>query len=64
MPIYEYRCSSCGKEVEALQKLSEPPLVECPACHQQRLETLTKCPHCAADTSGGAAAPPPAPPKA
>jgi len=39
MPIYEYRCSSCGKEVEALQKLSEPPLVECPACHQQ---TLTK----------------------
>jgi putative FmdB family regulatory protein len=32
MPIYEYRCTSCGHEVEALQKLSEPPLVACPSC--------------------------------
>ena len=30
MPIYEYRCSLCGQEHEALQKVSEPPLVECP----------------------------------
>ena len=37
MPIYEYRCSACGHELEALQKLSEPPLVDCPACHADAL---------------------------
>lgn len=39
MPIYEYRCASCGNEHEALQKFTEPPLTTCPACHQN---TLTK----------------------
>ena len=39
MPIYEYRCSSCGHEKEVLQKLSDPPLTECPACGKF---TLTK----------------------
>ena len=37
MPIYEYRCASCGHELEALQKFSDAPLVECPACHQAEL---------------------------
>jgi putative FmdB family regulatory protein len=37
MPIYEYRCSDCGHELEALQKLSEPRLVNCPACHADAL---------------------------
>jgi len=32
MPIYGYRCDSCGHEVEVLQKLSDPPLKECPNC--------------------------------
>ena len=32
MPIYEYRCSACGHELEALRKLSDAPLVTCPAC--------------------------------
>jgi putative FmdB family regulatory protein len=32
MPIYEYQCRSCGHEYEALQKLSDAPLTECPAC--------------------------------
>ena len=32
MPIYEYRCSACGHELEALQKLSDAPLVACPSC--------------------------------
>ena len=32
MPIYEYRCSACGHKLEALQKLSEAPLVACPSC--------------------------------
>ena len=39
MPIYEYRCGSCGHELEALQKLSDAPLTECPAC---KSATLTK----------------------
>ncbi len=37
MPIYEYRCASCGHELEALQKLSDAPLVDCPACHKPAL---------------------------
>ena len=32
MPIYEYQCRSCGHAYEALQKFSEAPLTECPAC--------------------------------
>src|SRR5512135_3210123 len=40
MPIYEYRCASCGHELEALQKLSDAPLTECPACHKPDLKKL------------------------
>lgn len=32
MPIYEYRCSSCGSQKEHLQKISDPLLTDCPAC--------------------------------
>jgi putative FmdB family regulatory protein len=32
MPIYEYRCASCGYQNDYLQKLSEPPLTDCPEC--------------------------------
>jgi putative FmdB family regulatory protein len=38
MPIYQYRCSVCGQEHEALQKASEPPLTECPACGKPGLK--------------------------
>ena len=37
MPIYEYRCTSCGHELEVLQKLSDPRLTECPTCHEAAL---------------------------
>ena len=40
MPIYEYRCSSCGHEIEALQRLSEAPLLTCPACEAAALVKL------------------------
>lgn len=40
MPIYEYRCTSCGHELEALQKFSEPPLSACPACSTESLTKL------------------------
>ena len=38
MPIYEYRCSECGEDHEVLQKVSEPPLTECPACGKPALQ--------------------------
>ena len=35
MPIYEYRCSSCGFQKEYLQKVSDPLLTVCPECGQE-----------------------------
>ena len=35
MPIYAYRCSSCGFEKDHLQKLSDPVLNTCPECLQE-----------------------------
>jgi putative FmdB family regulatory protein len=32
MPIYAYRCSSCGHAKDVLQKLSDAALTVCPAC--------------------------------
>jgi len=37
MPIYEYRCSSCGHQQEYLQKLSDPPKTHCPKCDKDTL---------------------------
>lgn len=33
MPIYAYRCGACGHTKDVLQKLSDPALTQCPACH-------------------------------
>jgi putative FmdB family regulatory protein len=40
MPIYEYRCQSCGHELEKLQKMSDQPLVDCPECGEPALTKL------------------------
>jgi len=40
MPIYEYKCTHCGHKKEVLQKLSDPPLRECPACGKAGLSKL------------------------
>ncbi|HET8870191.1 MAG TPA: FmdB family zinc ribbon protein [Aquabacterium sp.] len=32
MPIYAYRCDSCGHTKDVLQKMSDPVLTTCPAC--------------------------------
>ncbi|MFN9473277.1 FmdB family zinc ribbon protein [Acidovorax sp.] len=32
MPIYAYKCSSCGHAKDVLQKISDAPLTVCPAC--------------------------------
>ena len=38
MPIYEYRCSACEHELEAIQKMSDAPLVDCPNCEEPTLK--------------------------
>jgi len=40
MPIYEYRCQACGHQLEAIQKISDPVLTECPSCGQAELKKL------------------------
>lgn len=32
MPLYEYRCDTCGKVIEIIQKFSDPPLCQCAEC--------------------------------
>ena len=36
MPIYAYRCESCGHAQDVLQKMSDPVLTVCPACGEPR----------------------------
>ena len=40
MPIYEYRCVECGYEMDKLQKISDEPLTDCPACGRPTLQKL------------------------
>lgn len=40
MPTYEYECSSCAHAFEALQSMTEPKLVKCPACGKDKLTRL------------------------
>ena len=32
MPTYEYRCKSCGHQLEVQQAFTDDPLTECPEC--------------------------------
>lgn len=34
MPIYAYRCESCGFQKDVLQKMSDAPLTQCPQCEK------------------------------
>jgi putative FmdB family regulatory protein len=40
MPIYEYQCGACGHRLEAMQKMTEDPLLACPACGHPALQKL------------------------
>ena len=44
MPIYEYVCDQCGHALEALQKISEAPLRDCPACDKDALKKKISAP--------------------
>ncbi len=43
MPLYEYRCQSCGHQFEKIQSFSAPDEKECPLCHGP-LERLISAP--------------------
>lgn len=38
MPIYAYRCQSCGFAKDVLQKVSDAPLTDCPSCKQAQFK--------------------------
>lgn len=40
MPIYEYECGDCGHQMDKLQKISDEPLVTCPACNKDTLQKM------------------------
>ena len=35
MPIYEYQCTQCGETTEAIQRIADPPLSDCPSCEAE-----------------------------
>jgi putative FmdB family regulatory protein len=35
VPTYQYVCTECGNDLEVVQKFTDQPLTECPACHGQ-----------------------------
>ena len=44
MPMYDYQCASCGHQLEAIQKISAEPLVDCPACQAPELKKMLSMP--------------------
>jgi putative FmdB family regulatory protein len=44
MPFYEYQCNNCGHALEAMQKVSDPPLKKCPHCGKAQLQKLMSAP--------------------
>ncbi len=40
MPIYEYRCDSCGFQKEFIQRMSDPRLTDCPDCKKPALNKM------------------------
>ena len=44
MPIYEYCCQECGHSLEAIQKLADAPLTDCPECGKAALKKRVSAP--------------------
>jgi len=44
VPIYEYACRSCEHQFETIQKATEEPLSDCPACGESELRKLLSAP--------------------
>lgn len=52
MPIYEYVCTECDHAHEALQKISDAPLTDCPACNEPALKKMISAPQFRLSGSG------------
>ena len=44
MPIYGYICKSCEHTLDALQKMADDPLVDCPSCGEPALKRALSAP--------------------
>ena len=44
MPIYEYVCEACDQTHDALQKMSDAPLTDCPSCGESSLKKKLSAP--------------------
>jgi len=44
VPIYEYACKQCDHSLDALQKIADTPLVDCPECGKPELKRLLSAP--------------------
>ena len=44
MPIYAYACKECDHTLDALQKIADAPLVDCPECGEPALKRLVSAP--------------------
>ncbi len=44
MPIYEYACQKCDHTLDALQKIADAPLLDCPVCGEPKLKRLLSAP--------------------
>lgn len=42
MPLYTYRCTNCGTELDHQQGFDAPPLTQCPTCQQEKLQRVYK----------------------
>ncbi len=40
MPVYTYRCESCGVQFDRQQKFSDQPLTRCPECNKKSLHKV------------------------
>ncbi len=40
VPIYEYQCAGCGHKFEAIQRISDSSLTDCPECNEPALKKL------------------------
>lgn len=44
MPIYAYACKQCDHTLDALQKIADAPLVDCPSCGEPGLKRQLSAP--------------------
>ena len=44
MPIYDYKCSDCGHQIEVIQKFSDEPKTLCIECGKETLKKMVSAP--------------------